>query len=245
MMKCDPVTGACLLPDPDKPTDAAALAMSSDLVLYYIGDPMCSWCWGIAPLVANLPAYCDERGADFSIVAGGLRPGGGDPWNAQFKDFLRHHWTDIGRITGQPFSLDLLDREDFHYDTEPPCRAVVVARTLLSPRNDNQRSLVDFFAALQRAFYVGSGDPGQLAFYRDPCLRVGLDFDVFAQRFAGDDARRATQADFQLSRSWGVRGFPSFALRQGAHTQVIASGHVDLATLNAGIERALDRTHAR
>ena len=30
---------------------------------------------------------------------GGLRPGGGDPWNNQMKTFLRNHWEHVTMIT--------------------------------------------------------------------------------------------------------------------------------------------------
>lgn len=239
-LHCDPETGLCAAPSlsgdaAGPPQDAAGWDLT------YVGDPMCSWCWGIAPVVARLPTYCDTHGAAFSIVAGGLRPGGGDPWNAPFKNFLRQEWQHIGRATGQPFSLGLLERPAFHYDTEPPCRAVVVARQLLAPRQDNQRSLATFFGALQHDFYVGNGDPGQLDFYRHACRQVGLAFDDFAARFSGDEARREVLADFQRNRGWGVRGYPSFVLRRGPSAEVIASGYIDFAGLTARVERALER----
>ena len=40
--------------------------------IIYIGDPMCSWCWGIAPELDRLQAWTT---LPFDVVVGGLRPG--------------------------------------------------------------------------------------------------------------------------------------------------------------------------
>lgn len=233
---CDPETGLCAAPTLGE--NAVATTDKAGWELIYIGDPMCSWCWGVAPVVARLPDYCGERGATFSIVAGGLAPGGGFPWDARFRSFLRNEWLHIQQSTGQPFTLGLLDRDRFDYDTEPPCRAVVVARSLLAGRDRNDRALTDFFAALQRRFYVDNQDPATLDFYRDPVARIGLDFETFAAQFQTEEARQATWHDFQLNRGWGVRGFPSFALHRGEAVDIIASGYVDLPTLDERITRS-------
>lgn len=86
MMKCDPVKGTCQLPD-FKPTETAVPAIRNGVAVHYIGDPMCSWCWGISPTVSKVMAFCEAEGIEFSMTMGGLRAGGGDPWNTAFKDF--------------------------------------------------------------------------------------------------------------------------------------------------------------
>ena len=42
--------------------------------ILYIADPMCSWCWGFAPVIA---AIGETFGGDapLKLVVGGLRPG--------------------------------------------------------------------------------------------------------------------------------------------------------------------------
>ncbi|VTR43467.1 Uncharacterised protein [Serratia fonticola] len=94
MMQCDPTTGSCLLPD-ESPGTQRQTTTSSDIVIRYVGDPMCSWCWGISPAVKQLAEYCDQHGLSFVMTMGGLRAGGGDPWNLAFKAFLRQEWSHI------------------------------------------------------------------------------------------------------------------------------------------------------
>lgn len=224
MMKCDPVTGACLLPEPDKPVDAAAAAAQHGWAVRYVGDPMCSWCWGISPTVGAVEAYCDAEGIEFSITMGGLRAGGGDPWNAAFKDFLRQEWRQIARTTGQPFGFSLLQAPHFDYDTEPACRAVATARLLAARNHLPSSTAFGFFSAVQRKFYEEGQDPKVVDFYAGICAALALDFDEFRAVFDGPEGRQAVQEDFVRCRQWGVRSFPTLLLERPGGTETLAVG---------------------
>lgn len=218
-MVCDVNTGICA------PAD---LAPEADWELIYVGDPMCSACWAIAPTVSELPGWAASQGAKFSVLAGGLRPGGGDAWDEKFRSFLRQHWIEMAEISGQPFELGLLEREQFNYDTEPSARAVVVVRQLLGDGDPNAEQLTAFFQDLQHRFYVLNEDPGELEFYREPATKLELDFAEFSRRFQSAEARKATRDEFLLNRSWGVRGFPSFVLRSGDKVEILGSGFLSV-----------------
>ena len=115
----------------------------------YVGDPMCSWCWGISDHLKELQKYLHEEGIDYNIIVGGLRPGGGDPWNQEMKNFLKHHWDEVNQRSGQPFGSRLFELDHFDYDTEPSCRAVVTAKHIL-----DMGGVSSFFEEVQRKFYV-------------------------------------------------------------------------------------------
>ncbi|MCB1367955.1 MAG: DsbA family protein [Rhodobacteraceae bacterium] len=237
--QCDPQTGACLLPDAE--TQGTGPAGDRQVQVIYVGDPMCSWCWGMSPEVDALAAHCVDQGLGFRMVMGGLRAGGGDAWNEAFRGFLRQEWTHIAAQTGQPFGFGLLELPAFSYDTEPACRAVVTAREMLAPGQDARRELA-FFAAVQRKFYVEGEDPKEAAFYRDICTANGIDPAEFERRFSSADIAAATQADFRAARNMGVRGFPSVMLQNAAGLQELSVGYASFATLTARMEKIGLRT---
>lgn len=224
MMKCDPVTGACLLPDLDPPAAAAAPAARQGWAVRYIGDPMCSWCWGISPTVGAVESFCAAEGIEFSITMGGLRAGGGDPWNAAFKAFLRGEWHHIGQATGQPFGFALLEAPHFNYDTEPACRAVATAKLLQARRQLADTTALAFFTAVQRKFYVDGQDPKAVRFYASICASLALDFEEFRALFDSPEARQATQQEFVRARQWGVRSFPTLLLERDGRMEPLAQG---------------------
>ena len=201
------------------------------LTIIYVGDPMCSWCWGIAPALKQLKDHYQKEQIPFQIVVGGLRPGGGDPWNDQMKDFLRHHWDEVLAKSGQPFGYALLKLEHFNYDTEPACRAVVAARSWLKEKE------LDFFEAIQRKFYVDSQDPGQVKFYESICDQFLVDFSKFQKRFANKVIKDQTQEEFNLNRKWGIRGYPSVLVNKGGQMYMVTNGFASFEQMQWQIEK--------
>jgi putative protein-disulfide isomerase len=219
---CDAETGVCELPAAAERREEPRASKAGGEVLY-VGDPMCSACWGISPALRQLEAEASLRAVPFRILVGGLRPGGGDAWTGGFRDFLRHHWEEIGARTGQPFSTRFLDRANFDYDTEPSCRAFVVLRDMLSERGGSPTGTYEVFAAIQRKFYVDAEDPTNASFYRSICAANDLDFPTFVRRFEHPDSKAATAAEFHEVRALGVRGFPTVLYRDGASAAVEAA----------------------
>lgn len=201
--------------------------------LIYVGDPMCSWCWGIAPELDALVASHPE--IPLRIVVGGLRPGpNAQTVDAAMADMLTHHWQAVEERTGQPFDRSLFDELGWLYDTEPACRAVVVMREL-APHETFR-----FFKRIQRAFYA-EGEP-----VWDATTFAGLidGFDVdpeeFLTHFNGEVAVKQTWEDFSLSRSWGINGFPTVVLRVGNTGTIIARGYAPADAMAAAISDALE-----
>lgn len=235
MLNCDAETGVCSLPESSDKTASQVPSSTLAPVVRYIGDPMCSWCWGISPTLKEVALYCQSHGLDFSVHVGGLRPGGGDEWNPAFKAFLRHEWENIHRVTGQPFGFSVLDEAEFNYDTEPACRAVV-AMSLLQ---DNSQVLLAFFSGIQRRFYVEGADPKQPEFYRELCIEAGVAYEDFLKVLHSPEAKAATLQEFQNCRNWGVRGFPSLVLERDGRVIHLASGYTTRTALMKKLESAL------
>ncbi|MDQ0015385.1 putative protein-disulfide isomerase [Variovorax boronicumulans] len=239
MMKCDPVTGACLLSDLDEKAAAPLQKIRSDLVVRYIGDPMCSWCWGISPAVREVADFCEAEGIEFSMTMGGLRAGGGDPWSSAFKEFLRNEWQHIAQATGQPFGYTLLDAPNFTYDTEPACRAVVAVQLLQERKKLKSFTALNFFAATQRNFYVDGKDPKVVHFYKGICESLDLDFDEFRGIFESPEARQAVGREFVQCRQWGVRSFPTLLLERNQVRSTLAVGFVKAEKVLSRLRQAV------
>ncbi|WP_455153123.1 DsbA family protein [Cupriavidus basilensis] len=239
MMKCDPVTGACLLPGQDMPASPAPRADRAGWAVRYIGDPMCSWCWGISPAVGAVANFCAAEGIAFTVTVGGLRAGGGDPWNDSFKAFLRNEWRHIAEVTGQPFGFTLLDAPQFDYDTEPACRAVVAVQLLLAGSQTGAATALAFFSAVQRRFYVDGDDPKTTDFYRDICAGTGVDFAAFRDVFESAGAKQAVQEAFARCRRWGVRSFPTLLLAHDRGSTPLAVGYATAEQMLGRLRHAL------
>ncbi|MGH3666293.1 MAG: DsbA family protein, partial [Egibacteraceae bacterium] len=124
--------------------------MDRDLEFLYVGDPMCSWCWGFAPAMARLG---QRYTIPIRVIVGGLRPGAdAGPLDDELRAFLLEHWLAVAAASGQPFTTSALQRPGWVYDTEAACRAVVALRELAPDRE------LAWFARLQQAFYADGED---------------------------------------------------------------------------------------
>ena len=95
----------------------------NEKILWYIADPMCSWCWGFAPTINEIRLNYSEK-LKIKLVMGGLRSGKLAMASEQRAEIL-NHWKAVNERTGQPFSFEGAMPEGFIYDTEPSCRGVV------------------------------------------------------------------------------------------------------------------------
>jgi len=205
------------------------LSAQTDTIIY-IGDPMCSWCYGFAPELDKVKTAFPEM--EFKLVMGGLRPYGKETMGG-LHDFLKEHWEEIGKRTGQPFKYDILEDSNFIYDTEPSARAVVVARAL------NPEKELTFFKAVQTAFYSLNQDTHNVKTYSAIAEELGMDKTDFEAKFQSDQFKELVKADYQLSAQLGIRGFPSMVLKKEGQYYLLSNGYLKAENLEKVINGVL------
>jgi putative protein-disulfide isomerase len=205
--------------------------------LVYFADPLCSWCYGFGPELRKVLARNPDAGLE--LVMGGLRPYNRERMSEAFKAMLREHWRHVHEASGLPFSEAILARDDFVYDTEPACRAVVTARALEPSR------AFAYLESVQRAFYQEGRDMTRAGELADLAAAAGYDRAHFAEGFEAPAMREATRSEFATSQSLGVAGFPTVALRRGAELFLVTSGFAPADVLQERIAQIELRLQAR
>ncbi len=205
--------------------------------LIYVGDPMCSWCWGIAPEITQLKEkYADKIG--FKMIMGGLRPSTTEPMDAKMKEYLFHHWEEVHQRTGQPFNYRLLEREDFVYNTEAAARAVVTMRKL------KPEVAFDFFKAIQYTFYAKNHDPNHITTYLSLLPYFEVDAEKFVQKFESKTLKKLTKEEFKLAADFNVRSFPTVLLHLNGRLGSIAKGYQTFAQMDQKVQMMLQQSLA-
>ena len=204
---------------------------SQDNSIIYFGDPMCSWCYGFGNEVSEIKNAFPDM--EFEMVMGGLRPYGTQTMG-ELKDFLKKHWEEIAHQTGQPFSFDILSDPSFIYDTEPACRAVVVARNI-KPEVE-----LAFFKSVQKLFYSENKDPKLESSYVELLKQYDIDPIAFGEKWNSTEFKEMTKADFMRSQEMGIRGFPSMVLKVGSKYELISNGYQKSSAIIAKIQSQLN-----
>lgn len=202
--------------------------------LLYVMDPMCSWCWGFAPVAEALIAQAREAGVPTRLVPGGLRSGG-SALDAATRRYILEHWQAVAEATGQAFRFEGAMPDGFVYDTEPACRALVAAREL-----DAERTW-SLLALIQQAFYEQGVDitcAPQLVALAERC---GFDRGRFAEAFSHAETRAATAADFSWVQGLGIAGFPTLLAERNGQLALLTNGYQPLERLQPLLGRWLQQ----
>jgi len=211
--------------------------MSKDKIkLIFVGDPMCSWCYGFGKEMESITASVPE--VDVQIVVGGLAAGATTVIDDAGKQFRLKHWARVEQLSGAEFNRDAwMARKDFVYDTEPVCRAVVTAR-IIAPDVD----LLKVFKAFQHGFYVEGLDTtdGKVLSTIGARALAAQRFESTAEAFydvwASAEAIDAARADFTLTQRLGVTGFPTLFVEHNGKIGMLTSGFAKADSITAALK---------
>jgi putative protein-disulfide isomerase len=198
-----------------------------DIEFIYVGDPMCSWCWGFAPV---LDAMTRRYDIPMSTVVGGLRPGpSAEPLDEITRRTLAEHWDHVEQASGQPFDRRALDRPGWIYDTELGAIGVVTMRSMAE--SDTFR----FFKRLQRAYYAENIDITDAGAYPDLLDGFDVDRDTFMKNLASEDMKALAWKDFETARRMSISGFPSLLLRIDDQHLIVTRGYLGWDSLEPAL----------
>jgi putative protein-disulfide isomerase len=206
--------------------------MSSRLI--YVMDPMCSWCWGFAPVAEALVQQARAVDVRLHLVMGGLRSGTAALEPAT-RGYILDHWQAVEEATGQPFRFDGALPNGFVYDTTPACLAVACARHL------DPDCAWELVKLIQRGFYCDGLDVTCPAVLAELAVQVGLNRAKFAQAFESAEQQAATAADFSWAQGLGIAGFPTLLAERNGQLALLTNGYQPLSALSPLLGRWLER----
>lgn len=202
--------------------------------LLYVMDPMCSWCWGFAPVVEALAEQAAAADVPLQIVVGGLRR---DQVAIDAAARVRYlgYWQAVNASTGQLFDFECGLPEGLVYDTEPACRALVTARNL------DAQSAWTLLKLIQQAFYTEGADVTQASVLVQLAEQAGIPRIEFAEAFDSQAMQEATAADFTWVQDLGIAGFPTLLAERDGQLALLTNGYQPLEVLAPLLGRWLER----
>lgn len=176
------------------------------LTLYYVHDPMCSWCWAFRPvlqqILQSLPA-----GVILQRLLGGLAADSDEPMPESMQRYLQGAWRTIQRrVPGTRFNFDFWRRCQPRRSTYPACRAVIAARRQAA------QSEPAMIQAIQEAYYLRALNPSDEQILVQLADELGLDCERFAADLAAAETGRQLQQEIVQARAMGGDSFPSLFL---------------------------------
>lgn len=199
--------------------------------LYYVHDPMCSWCYAFAPTWRHIEtAVADSIAVRY--VLGGLAPDSDQPMPEDLKAYIQNTWRRIQAVVpGIEFNFDFWTRCQPRRSTYPSCRAVLAAKYFDAAY---EKPMLE---RIQHAYYREARNPSDTETLCELAGELGIDVPAFRDRIGSEVCETELQTDLAKTRALGVRGFPSLVLETDAGLTLVRHDYVEprvtLDSLNA------------
>lgn len=190
-------------------------------------DPVCTWCWGSEPLLRKLEMRYPGR-VKLRFIMGGLvrdirdfHDGahgiGGDPAasNAQ----IAAHWLEASARHGMPVKTEGFALFTKEQPSTYPQNIAYKAAQLQGP------ALADkFLRRMREASAAEARQTNKKEVLIELASEAGLDVGRFLASVDDGSALAAFEKDLELTRRYGVSGFPTFLVRYGSQ-EILLRGH--------------------
>ena len=174
------------------------------MILYYVHDPMCSWCWGYRPVWQELKSAL-PAGIDVVNVLGGLAPDSDEPMPVEMQKSIEATWHKIQDELGTRFNYDFWTECQPRRDTYKACRAVLIA----AEHGLEERMIL----AIQRAYYLNAQNPSNIDTLVDLAVELSLNSRLFRSALESEDTEKLFKRQRSLARYLEADGFPSLRLK--------------------------------
>lgn len=177
-------------------------------ILYYVHDPMCSWCWGFRPVWQEVNHKISDK-LTVQYLLGGLAPDSDTPMPKAMQADIAGYWRNIQEsIPGTEFNFDFWENCQPRRSTYPACRAVIAARKQ-SPTTE--LAMID---EIQRAYYLQAKNPSDDHLLVELAESLKLDKQQFITDLNSQETQQTLQQEIYFSRQIGAQGFPSLVLKK-------------------------------
>ena len=189
--------------------------------LYYIHDPMCSWCYAFNASLQALEQALSAR-IRLTKIVGGLAPDTMEPMPMPLAHKIQQTWRRIEQtVPGVRFNFDFWLENIPIRSTYPACRAVLAAK---KQGVDFENKMIN---AIQIAYYQKAGNPSLPATLQQCAEQIGLKVSEFSNALAGDEIENELQNEIGLARRLGVVSFPSLRLEHLGKYYPVAVDYLD------------------
>ncbi|NRA18561.1 MAG: DsbA family protein [Oceanospirillaceae bacterium] len=186
--------------------------------LFYVHDPMCSWCWGHRPQWQKLQDALPDTVVVKNVV-GGLAPDSDELMPLAQQQAIAGYWRNIEGLLGTQFNHDFWQKNSPRRSTYPACRAVIAARW-----QDAEEQMI---LAIQEAYYLKAKNPSDTETHILLAAELGLDSEKFAADLNSEKLEQAFVEELQFAYSLPISGFPSMVLQHQGAVHVIPLDYKD------------------
>ena len=199
--------------------------------LFYIYDPMCSWCYAFAKSWDSLRHELPEH-VQIIYILGGLAQDTDEPMPDAMRAMIQHTWQKIEKVVpGVHFNYDFWTGNTPIRSTYPACRAILAAR------KQNPESGRNMLQAIQNAYYQNAKNPSLFETLCECAEAIELNRELFASDLTSEGIENALQQELKMAAELRAFSFPSLRMMHQNKLYPITVDYLDhhkmLSEINA------------
>lgn len=189
--------------------------------LYYVHDPMCSWCWAFRPVLLEVTAQLPTE-VEFIRLLGGLAPDCDDPMPDKTRDYVIDNWRRIQeQVPDTSFNYDFWKVCKPRRSTYPACRAVIAAR------KQGNKFDEEMTYAIQKAYYLNARNPSDNETLIELAEEIGLNQSRFSEDLLSQHVDELLIQEIKTARELKLNSFPSLLLLKNDQAIRIQHDYLD------------------
>ena len=193
--------------------------------IFYIHDPMCSWCYAFSRSWAALQQDLPHE-MEIVYLVGGLAPDTAEPMPLATQKMVQQAWQRIERtVPGVHFNWDFWSSNTPIRSTYPACRAVLAAK------KQRAQAEPEMIRAIQTAYYQQAKNPSLPETLQACAREIGLDAEIFSEDLKSPAIESELQQQMQWARSMDGYSYPSLRLVINNAVFPIAIDYLDHRTM--------------
>ena len=174
--------------------------------LYYIHDPMCSWCWAFKPTWHKVLKELPSRIKIYYLL-GGLAPDSDLPMPLETQKYVQDNWVKIQKnVPGTEFNYDFWTLNEPRRSTYISCRAVIAAK---KQHPDFEVLMTE---RIQKAYYLNALNPSNKDTLINIAQDIGLNEDLFKEDLKSSEVNDLLLDQIHTTKTMPISGFPSLVL---------------------------------
>lgn len=172
--------------------------------LYYVHDPMCSWCYAFKATLDELKKHLSSN-IKIVYVVGGLAKYSDEPMPMEMREKIENIWYEIEEVTGTKFNHDFWKNCIPRRSTYLACQATMLARY-----EDKEDEMIN---AIQEAYYQKALNPSDASTLINLAKQIGMDEKKFEEDLKSQKIEDDLQEELNFRRQLYVKVFPSLILK--------------------------------
>lgn len=202
-------------------------------ILYYIHDPMCSWCYAFDKVLRQLETNLPQS-IKLEKIVGGLAADSTTPMPESLAKMIQANWHKIEQtVPHVQFNFDFWTNNQPIRSTYPSCRAVLAAK----------KQSVDFenkmIHQIQWAYYQNAENPSLDTTLINCAKQIDLDEQLFTSDYKSQAINDQLLQQINFVNSLGISTYPSLCLEVGGHFFILNIDYIDANNVIKQIDQAI------